>query len=219
MKALLYGTEQDQELLLAWQGENKHFSIIDRYEIYEDYIKALEKPGYEVVVVMLNNAQGYKGVYAARAVRKATPIMWFSDDGAFVSLSYDFDCSWFSTKEKMTAEYLTTAVERCREDAEGKLHTIATTEYRTFELDGDKLNVLFVLDEESGIFLGNYPDFDIEPRYTPNGRPWTTSADDDCKYATNKKYKDCSTCDYFVKQQERDVIGICTHPKKRIKTK
>ena len=218
MKAILYGTEQDQELLLSLQGENKYFSVIDRYDIYEDYIKALEKPGYEVVIVMLNNAKGYKGVYAARTVRKATPIIWLSDDAAFVQLSYDFDCSWFSTKEKMTSDYLTKAVERCREDAEGKLHTIATTEYRTYELDGDKLKVLFVLDEESGVFLGNYPDFDFEPRYTPNGRPWTTSADDDCEYASDKKYGDCGSYDYFVKQNEKDVVGICTHPDKRIRS-
>ncbi len=80
---------------------------------------------------------------------------------------------------------------------------------RTFNLDGDFLEVAFHYDELSGKYLGDYPDFSENPRYTPNGRPWIDVTIDDCPYATNREYHDCSTCDYMKRENKTDVIGIC----------
>ena len=43
---------------------------------------------------------------------------------------------------------------------------------KTFQVDGDMLTVPYRYDEEAEIFIGQFPEFDTEPRYTPNGRPW-----------------------------------------------
>lgn len=92
---------------------------------------------------------------------------------------------------------------------------------RTFCLDGDICDIVFRLDEASGKYLGDYPDFSEQPRYTPNGYPWVEAVNDDCPlaesiYPQEHKYNDCGTCKYFQQEKSGDLIGICTHEGKRI---
>ena len=48
---------------------------------------------------------------------------------------------------------------------------MAQTENRIISLDGDSIEVIFSYDERYKIWNGNYPDFEENPRFTPNGKP------------------------------------------------
>lgn len=89
------------------------------------------------------------------------------------------------------------------------------TKIRTYRLDGDSLEVTFHLDELSGKYLGDYPNFEENPRYTPNGRKWTDTITDDCPYADGKD-RTCGACSFLKCQDEKDIIGICMNEKLRI---
>ena len=43
---------------------------------------------------------------------------------------------------------------------------------RTFRIDDDMLTVPYHCDKDTGLLIGQFPEFEEEPRYTPNGRPW-----------------------------------------------
>lgn len=43
---------------------------------------------------------------------------------------------------------------------------------RSISVDDDVIEVRFHYDELCGVWLGDYPYFAEEPRWTPNGRPW-----------------------------------------------
>lgn len=86
---------------------------------------------------------------------------------------------------------------------------------KTYYLDGDFLEVSFRYDELSGKHLGNYPDFFDEPRYTPNGRKWVDAITDDCPYADGED-KMCGSCSFMLKQNDRDIIGICMNDNLKI---
>ncbi len=79
---------------------------------------------------------------------------------------------------------------------------------KTYYLDGDFLEVDFHLDEQSGKYLGDYPDFSENPRYTPNGRKWIDTLTEHCPYGDGGD-KTCGSCSYMKLQGEKDLIGIC----------
>ena len=79
---------------------------------------------------------------------------------------------------------------------------------RIFRMDDDTVEVTFVFDNESGIYLGEFPDFAEEPRYTPSGKPWVNVTNDSCQYAENE-YSDCGSCRFFSCEKSGDLIGIC----------
>ncbi len=83
---------------------------------------------------------------------------------------------------------------------------------KTYYLDGDSLEVTFRYDELSGKYLGNYPDFYDTPRYTPNGRKWVDAITGNCPHADGDD-KTCGTCSYMLKQEERDILGVCNNDK------
>ena len=53
---------------------------------------------------------------------------------------------------------------------------MAKTLNRQFVLYGDIVDVMFVYNESSDKYFGDYPDFDESPRITPCGRRWPASA-------------------------------------------
>ena len=81
---------------------------------------------------------------------------------------------------------------------------------KTFQLDGDLFTVAYRFDEGAGIFIGLFPSFEEEPRYTPNGRPWKNAVNTGCPYATGD-YDDCGSCPYLIKASPEDIIGVCFH--------
>lgn len=86
---------------------------------------------------------------------------------------------------------------------------------KTYYLDGDFLEVSFRYDERSGKYLGNYPEFSEKPRYTPNGRKWVDAIIENCPYADGAD-KMCGSCSYMLKQDEKDIIGVCNNDKLKL---
>ena len=85
---------------------------------------------------------------------------------------------------------------------------------KTFQVDGDRFTVPYHFDERSDIFIGQFPSFEEEPRYTPNGRPWKNAVSIGCPYAAGD-YNDCGSCPYLVKANPQDIIGVCFHERLR----
>lgn len=81
---------------------------------------------------------------------------------------------------------------------------------KTFRVDSDQFTVSFCYDEDAKIFIGQYPSFEEEPRYTPNGRPWKNAVSTGCPYAAGD-YDDCGSCPNLVKADQTDLIGVCFH--------
>lgn len=53
-----------------------------------------------------------------------------------------------------------------------------TEQWKTFCVDDDLLTVPYHYDEGAKLFIGQFPEFNVEPRYTPNGRPWKNVVSD-----------------------------------------
>ena len=83
---------------------------------------------------------------------------------------------------------------------------------KVYTLDGDSLEITFRYDELSQMHLGEYPDFTECPRRTPGGRKWVDVITEDCPYADGED-KTCGTCSYMLKQDEKDIIGVCMNDK------
>lgn len=82
---------------------------------------------------------------------------------------------------------------------------------RIYTLDGDSLTLCLYYDEDCGLWIEEYIDFDTIPRYTPKGRMWRSVTYEGCPYA-DPVYRDCGTCKHLIKEQPEDLIGICSHP-------
>ncbi len=85
---------------------------------------------------------------------------------------------------------------------------------RSFVIDGDICEVVFRFDEASGRYLGDYPDFERQSRYTVSGYRWVNAIQDSCKEALHKYYPDkecldCGSCKFFTTEKEGDLIGVC----------
>ena len=81
---------------------------------------------------------------------------------------------------------------------------------KTFHVDDDQLTVPYHYDEKAKIFIGQFPEFEAEPRFTPNGRPWKSVISDSCPYAAGDD-DDCGSCPYLIREDPRDIIGVCFH--------
>ena len=86
--------------------------------------------------------------------------------------------------------------------------------FKTYHLDSDVFVVSFHLDDYSGKYLGEYPDFTECPRYTPNGRPWVSVIEEGCPYAEADD-RTCGSCRYLQKAGANDLIGVCMNEKQR----
>lgn len=85
---------------------------------------------------------------------------------------------------------------------------------RSFVIDGDICEVVFRFDKASGRYLGDYPDFERQSRFTSNGYRWVNATQDGCEKALHKYYPekeclDCGSCKFFSTEKEGDLIGIC----------
>lgn len=86
---------------------------------------------------------------------------------------------------------------------------------RFFSLDGDTVEVIYYYDESCGKYLGDYPDFESHPRYTPTGRPWVDVTMTGCEFSETEE-QDCGSCRYLQKEKTNDIIGICVHERRRL---
>ncbi len=84
----------------------------------------------------------------------------------------------------------------------------AKTRIRTYRMDGDTIDVVETYHEKSGNWVGDYPCFELDKRYTPNGRMWVDiTCGDECPYCTADN--DGGRCQYFNRERARDIIGVC----------
>ena len=81
---------------------------------------------------------------------------------------------------------------------------------KTFFVDGDLFTVTYHYDDGAELYIGQFPSFEEEPRYTPSGRPWKNAVSIGCPYAAGD-YDDCGSCQYLVKADPQDIIGVCFH--------
>ncbi len=86
---------------------------------------------------------------------------------------------------------------------------------RSFAIDGDICEVVFRFDIQSQRYIGDYPDFELSPRKTPNGFRWINATQDGCdsgvhKYYPQEKCLDCGSCSHFTTEKAGDLIGVCT---------
>ena len=82
---------------------------------------------------------------------------------------------------------------------------------KTFTIDNDSVFVHRIFDREIGREINLYPDFDLNPRYTSEGKRWVNATKDNCPFAENS-YGDCGSCRHFRCQHIGDLIGICDNP-------
>lgn len=89
------------------------------------------------------------------------------------------------------------------------------TKTRVYNIDGDILHTVSKYNEEFGIWVEEYVDFENVPRYTPNGRRWRSVTTTNCIYS-HHEYKDCGTCPYLCKEKTDDLIGVCFNEQLRM---
>lgn len=82
------------------------------------------------------------------------------------------------------------------------------TRIRTYHSDGDAIDIVETYHEKSGHWVGDYPCFELDKRYTPNGRPWVdVTCGDECPHCDAAG--DGGACSYFRREKPRDIIGVC----------
>lgn len=85
---------------------------------------------------------------------------------------------------------------------------------RSFVIDGDICEIVFKYDSGSQRYIGDYPDFELNPRKTANGFWWVNATQDSCvkgvhKYYPEEKCLDCGSCSHFTTEKAGDLIGVC----------
>jgi len=75
-------------------------------------------------------------------------------------------------------------------------------------------------DEGDGLELLIYPEFDENPEYTEDNRPFALRVDDSCEYGRcstpdGDNPGDCGGCVFFYREQPDDPIGICMCDERR----
>ena len=88
---------------------------------------------------------------------------------------------------------------------------------RTIRVDEVALEVMFLYDDQWKIWIGQYPFFKEDSRYTPFGRPWRNAIFTECLHHGGEGNNDCGSCPHFRKQDHKDLIGVCFNEKLRIK--
>ena len=69
-------------------------------------------------------------------------------------------------------------------------------------------------DESDSLNLLVYPDFEENPVYTDEGRPFVLRVAESCEYGQTDDpdghdYGDCGGCLFFYREQPEDPIGVC----------
>ncbi len=83
------------------------------YMTYDDFIKELPRSGCNSVIVAHKGAVGMQAVRAAKILLHRVPVVWLSDDSAFLEESYNNGCAYFSA-EPINETLLSKALNRCR---------------------------------------------------------------------------------------------------------
>lgn len=117
MKILIYGNKKDSNDLIVLMKTCNPLAFrrteYSFHENYDAYIGELAQQAADAVFVVTDGADGMEGVIAARDLQRATPVVWFSDDKAFVFQAYRLGTAYFAEKP-VCAEKVTMALEKCQ---------------------------------------------------------------------------------------------------------
>ncbi len=98
--------------------------------------------------------------------------------------------------------------------------------YRVFRCFGREFPVYYEYSDEDGNAIPGYPDFEDEPQYTQDGRPFLLSVQEGCDYAEagapdEAVDGECGGCKYFCREPEApfSVFGICLCEARRLPRK
>ncbi len=121
MKLAIFADDQRYEQLkdlCGSPGVAGRIEAIAFYMTYDDFIRELPGSGCNSVIVAHKGATGMQAVRAAKILLFRVPIVWLSDDSAFVEESYNNGCAYFSA-DPITEKLLTTALKKC--EGEGRI--------------------------------------------------------------------------------------------------
>ncbi len=89
---------------------------------------------------------------------------------------------------------------------------------KRYYVDGLVVDIPIRFDEQSGIFIEEYPNFKDELIYTPNGHHLTVAVMDACRLSQPRqegRCTDCSDCIHFQRAGERTLFGVCMCEQRR----
>lgn len=116
MRSAVYGTKTDREELLRLLSalpEQCYRKIrVTVYSDHDSFIAGLRESPPDIVMVMMDGADGMEGVIAARNICGDVPVLWFSDDGGFGAQSYRLGCAYFHQKP-VSPQILSAAIAKC----------------------------------------------------------------------------------------------------------
>lgn len=98
MQGLLFGTHAQEEALrdsLSRSAGCYRSLSLTRYGHYDDFLRGLREQEPEVILVTMDGAEGMEAVIAARCLKTAVPVCWFSEDGGFRAQAYRLGCTFF----------------------------------------------------------------------------------------------------------------------------
>jgi len=87
--------------------------------------------------------------------------------------------------------------------------------YKIYRAGGKLFPVCLEFDEQLGESYPVYPDFEMHPEFTDNGRPFATAGQESCphckpKSTENPSPSDCGCCGWFHREETPyDPIGVC----------
>ena len=99
---------------------------------------------------------------------------------------------------------------------DGKLYQV----FRCFERE---FPVYYQYSDEDGNAIPNYPDFEDDPQYNEDGRPFALRTMEGCQYREpempgEQRGNDCGGCKYFRAESEwvYSLFGVCMCDKRRL---
>jgi len=115
MKSMLYGTVEDQGLLLQLQNGREYFSDLSLYDTYDAFCKELCSDTYEIAICMVDGDPGFEAVKAAHLYRPDTPMVWFPKSSTYTLDTACYDCVLCGMQHQLTELDLAWAVRQCQE--------------------------------------------------------------------------------------------------------
>lgn len=86
--------------------------------------------------------------------------------------------------------------------------------YEILRAGGREFRIYIEYDESLGEAQPNYPDFQANPEYTGEGRPFARSISSGCEYwkpydSESTAAGGCGACSWLYLESDKDIIGIC----------
>ncbi len=120
MKLAIFADKERQNFLEPILKPDALRTALKGYEFYgnyDDFIRELPRSRCDAVIVAHKGATGMQAVRAAKILLFRVPIVWLSDDSAFLEESYNNGCAYFSA-DPITETLLSAALNRCRAKGE-----------------------------------------------------------------------------------------------------